>query len=221
MRVIIFGASGMVGQGVLLECLDDDGVSAVTVVGRSPCGRAHPKLRELIHGDFFDYSLIESDLAGHDACFFCLGVSAVGSSEAAYARLTYDLTVAAAEALLRASRELVFCYVSGAGTDSSERGRTMWARIKGRTENRLLKMPFRAAFMFRPGYIQPLRGVRSKTNLYQALYTVAVPLYPVWKRLFPNAVTTTEKVGRAMIRVARDGFSKPVLETSDINAIAG
>lgn len=220
MRTLIFGASGMVGQGVLLECLDDDEVTAVTVIVRSPTRREHPKLREVIHDDFFDYSAIEGELAGHDGCFFCLGVSAAGLDESSYSRLTYDLTVAAAEALLRRSPDVVFCYVSGSGTDSTEKGRVMWARVKGRTENALLKMPFKAAYMFRPGYIQPMRGVRSKTTLYQAVYTVLAPLYPVWRTLFPNAVTTTEKVGRAMIRVAREGYEREILETRDINAIA-
>jgi nucleoside-diphosphate-sugar epimerase len=221
MRVIIFGASGMVGKGVLLECLDDDTVGAVTAIGRTRCGVSHEKLVELPHGDFFDYSGVESSLAGHDACFFCLGVSSAGMREDRYTRLTLDLTLAAAGAVLRASPDAVFCYVSGAGTDGTERGRSTWARVKGRTENRLLAMPFRAAYMFRPGYIQPLRGIRSKTCLYQAAYTVLGPLFPIWQRLAPDAVTTTVKVGRAMIRVARDGYSRRVLETRDINALAG
>lgn len=221
MKAIVFGGSGMIGQGVTLECLDDGTVSPVTVVGRSPCGLEHAKVREVLHRDFFDYSAIRDELAGHDACFFCLGVSAAGKSEAEYTQLTFDLTTAAAEAVLQASPSVVFCYVSGAGTDSTERGRTMWARVKGRTENRLLGMPFRAAYMFRPGYIQPLRGVRSKTPLYQALYTVAAPLYPVWKRLFPDAVTTTVNVGKAMIRVVRDEYPRRIVETRDINMLAG
>ncbi len=221
MRVIIFGASGMVGRGVLLECLDEARVTAVTAVGRSTCGDSHPKLTELLHRDFFDYSAVEASLAGCDACFFCLGVSSVGMGEAAYSRLTLDLTLAAAEAVLRASPEAVFCYVSGAGTDSTERGRSMWARVKGRTENRLLAMPFKAAFMFRPGYIQPRKGIRSKTALYRAAYTALGPFFPIWQALAPAAVTTTDKVGRAMIRVARDGYPTRVLETRDINALAG
>jgi uncharacterized protein YbjT (DUF2867 family) len=220
-RVIIFGASGMVGRGVLLECFDDAGVTAVTAVGRTACGDSHPKLRELLHHDFFDYSAVEASLAGSDACFFCLGVSSAGMREAAYSRLTLDLTLAAAEAVVRGSPEAVFCYVSGAGTDSTERGRSMWARVKGRTENRLLAMPFRAAYMFRPGYIQPRRGIRSKTALYRAAYTVLGPFFPIWQALAPDAVTTTAQVGRAMIRVARDGHSSRILETRDINAIAG
>ena len=221
MRVVIFGASGMVGRGVLLECLDDAGVRAVTAVGRSACVDSHPKLAELLHYDFFHYSAVEVSLAGCDACFFCLGVSSAGMREAAYSRLTLDLTLAAAEAVLRASPAAVFCYVSGSGTDSTEKGRSMWARVKGRTENRLLAMPFRAVYMFRPGYIQPLRGIRSKTALYRAAYNVLGPFFPIWQALAPDAVTTTVKVGRAMIRVAGDGYPTRVLETRDINALAG
>ena len=219
MRVAIFGASGMVGQGVLLECVDREEVTSVVVVGRSPCGAEHSKVEEILHGDFADYRLIEDRLGGLDACFFCLGVSAAGMSEEDYRQVTYEFAVRAGETLGRLNAEMVFCYVSGAGTDSSERGRSMWARVKGMTENRLLEMPFKAAYMFRPGYIQPMKGVRSKTRLYQALYTVVALLYPVWKRLFPNGVTTTEKVGLAMIRVAAEGYPKQVLETRDINEL--
>ena len=210
----------MVGQGVLLECLDHQTISSVLVVGRSPCGFEHPKVEEVIHVDFTDYGPIEDRLGGLDACFFCLGVSAAGKSEEDYRHVTYDFAIGAAETLSRLNPETVFCYVSGAGTDSSEKGRTMWARVKGMTENRLLKMPFSSAYMFRPGYIQPKKGVRSKTRLYQAMYTVLSPLYPIWKTLFPSFVTTTEKVGLAMIRVAENGFSKPVLETRNINVLA-
>jgi len=220
MKVVIFGASGMVGQGVLLECLDRHTVTSVLVVGRSPCGIEHSKVEEIIHGDFADYGPIEDRLGGLDACFFCLGVSAAGMSEEDYRHVTYDFAVRAAEALSRLNPEMVFCYVSGVGTDSSEKGRSMWARVKGMTENRLLELPFKVAYMFRPGYIQPMKGVRSKTRLYQAMYTVLAPLYPIWKTLFPNSVTTTEKVGLAMIRVAENGFSKPVLDARDINRLA-
>lgn len=220
MKVVIFGASGMVGQGVLLECLDDPTVSSVLVVGRSSCGIEHPKVEETLHGDFTDYGPIEDRLGGLDACFFCLGVSAAGMSEEEYRHVTYDFAICAAETLSRLNPEMVFCYVSGAGTDSSEKGRSMWARVKGKTENRLLKMPFKSAYMFRPGYIQPMKGVRSKTRLYQATYTVLAPLYPVWKTFFPGFVTTTEKVGRAMIRVAESGYSKPLIANRDINLLA-
>lgn len=220
MKVVIFGASGMVGAGVLHECLDDERVGSVLVIGRSPCGVTHERLREILREDFFDYSDIQAELAGHDACFFCLGVSAAGRTEDDYHRLTFDLTVAAAEALRAASPDVTFCYVSGQGTDSSEKGRFMWARIKGKTENHLLAMPFKQSFMFRPGFIQPLKGVRSKTKLYQALYTVSGPAFPLLRRLVPNAVTTTENVGRAMIEVVLHGSSKRVLETRDINRLA-
>jgi hypothetical protein len=211
----------MVGQGVLLECLDHSEVSAIQAVGRSSCGIDHPKLEDMIHQDFFDYSAIEGELTGYDACFFCLGVSAAGMSEEQYHRLTYELTLAAAETLARLNPAMTFCYVSGAGTDTSESGRMMWARVKGKTENHLLQLPFKAAFMFRPGYIQPLKGIRSKTRLYQTFYTLARPLYPVLKTLFPTYVTTTEKLGLAMIEVALRGCSQPLLENYDINALAG
>lgn len=219
MRVILFGATGMIGSGVLRECLDDDRVAAVLAIGRTSCGVTHPKLEELLHSDFTDYSEIADRLSGFDACFFTLGVSAAGMSEEAYHHVTYDLTVAAAEALLAANAELVFCYVSGEGTDSTEKGRFMWARVKGKTENRLLQLPL-TAFMFRPGFVQPLKGVRSKTALYQAFYSVAGPLFPLLRRLFPKHVTTTENIGRAMIEVADGGYERRVLENPDINRLA-
>jgi uncharacterized protein YbjT (DUF2867 family) len=209
----------MVGSGVLTECIEDPRVGSVLVVGRTPCGVAHPKLRELIRSDFFDYRDANAHLKGLDACFFCLGVSAVGMSESAYHRLTYELTISAAAALADLNPGLTFCYVSGEGTDSTERGCFMWARVKGKTENHLLRMPFNA-YMFRPGFIQPLKGVRSKTKLYQAFYNVLAPLYPLLKRILPRHVTTTANVGRAMIQVAATGYSKHVLENSDINVLA-
>ena len=220
MNVILFGASGMVGAGVLIECLQDPRVGSVLAVGRTPCGITHPKLRELIRADFFNYADATADLKGRNACFFCLGVSSTGMTEAAYHRVTFELTLAAAEALVRLSSGMTFCYVSGEGTDSTEHGRSMWARVKGKTENRLLGMPFNA-YMFRPGFIQPLKGVRSKTQLYQALYSVAGPLYPLLKRLAPSHVTTSENVGRAMINVAARGYAKRVLENPDINGAGG
>ena len=218
MNVIVFGATGMVGSGVLAECIKEPQVQSVLVVGRKPCGVAHPKLRELIRSDFFNFSDARSYLRGYDACFFSLGVSAAGMTEAAYYRLTYDLTMSVAGTLAELSPKLTFCYVSGEGTDSTERGRFMWARVKGKTENHLLQMPFNV-YMFRPGLIQPLTGVRSKTKLYRAFYAVLGPLFPLLKRLFPNHVTTTENVGRAMIQVAAQGYSKRVLENTDINVL--
>jgi uncharacterized protein YbjT (DUF2867 family) len=219
MKVVLFGATGMVGQGVLRECLLDPDVTGVLAVGRSLSGQAHPKLREIQHDDFLDFSAIESELAGFDACFFCLGVSSVGLSEERYRRLTYGITMAAATTLAKLNPGMVFIYVTGAGTDSTEQGRIMWARVKGKTENDLLKLPFRAAYMFRPAAIQPLHGVRSKTAWYQAVYVVAAPLLTLLNRIAPKYVTTTEQVGRAMIRVAKQGFSKPVLESEDINRV--
>ncbi|MGE0667105.1 MAG: NAD(P)H-binding protein [Sphingomonadales bacterium] len=219
MKVILFGASGMVGQGVLRECLADPGVTEVVAVVRSPLGADSPKLRQVAHRDFTDFSAIEGDLAGAQACFFCLGVSSAGMSEQRYSRVTYDYTMAAAYALTRLNPDMTFIYVSGAGTDPSEQGRIMWARVKGRTENALLKLPLRA-FMFRPGLIRPLHGIRSKTRLYQALYTAARPALGLVGRLWPDAVTSTEQLGRAMIRVAAGGYPRRILETRDINAAA-
>jgi uncharacterized protein YbjT (DUF2867 family) len=219
MKVVLFGATGMVGQGVLRECLLDGGVESVLAVGRSPTGQRHAKLREILHNDFLDFSLIEAQLAGYDACFFCLGVSSVGMSEQRYRRLTYDITLAAARTLAKLNPQMVFIYVSGRATDSSERGKLMWARVKGKTENDLLKLPFKAAYMFRPAGIQPLHGIRSKTGWVQAIYVGSAPLLSLLNRVAPNYMTTTEQVGRAMIKVARDGYIRPVLESEDINRI--
>jgi uncharacterized protein YbjT (DUF2867 family) len=221
MRVILFGATGMVGQGALRECLLDHGVEKVLAVGRRATSRSHEKLREIVHRDFFDFSTIEGELGGYDACLFALGVSSAGMSEPDYVRVTYDVTMAAARAILRNNPGLTFVFVSGASTDSTEKGRLMWARVKGRTENALLRMPFKAAYMFRPAYIQPLHGIVSSTKLLRVMYAVVGPLYPVWKALFPDRVTTTEVLGRAMVRVARDGYSTRVLENRDINEAGG
>lgn len=219
MKVILFGATGMVGQGVLRECLLAGDVDSILAVGRTSTGQQHAKLQEIVRPDLFDLSPIESRLSGFDACFFCLGVSAAGMSEQDYRRLTYELTISVATTLARLNPAMTFVYVSGTGTDSSESSRMMWARVKGKTENDLLKMGFRAAYMFRPGYIQPLHGIRTKTKLYGALYTVVAPLYPIFKRLLPNYVTTTECVGRAMLNVARRGAPKRFLENQDINQL--
>jgi uncharacterized protein YbjT (DUF2867 family) len=218
-KVILFGATGMVGQGVLRECLLDPSVESVLAVGRSPTGQKHAKLREIVHDNFTDFSAIESELTGYDACFFCLGVSSVGMDEARYRHLTYDITMAAATTLAKLNPGMVFTYVTGRGTDSTERGSLMWARVKGKTENDLLKLPFKAAYMFRPGGIQPLHGIRSKTAWYQAVYVIAAPLLTLLNRIAPKYVTTTEQLGRAMIKVARDGYPKQVLESEDINAV--
>ncbi len=220
MKIILFGASGMVGQGVLRECLLDPEVESVLAVGRAPTGQQHPKLRELFHQDFTDFSGIGDQLTGYDAGFFCLGVSSAGMSEAAYRHVTYDFTLAAAQVLAQGNPGMTFIYVSGTGTDSTERGRSMWARVKGATENALLKLPFKAAYMFRPGFIQPLHGIKSKTRLYRSIYAVMGPLYPVWKTLFPKYMTTTEQVGRAMLAIAKHGAPVRLLENRDINQAA-
>jgi uncharacterized protein YbjT (DUF2867 family) len=218
-KVVLFGATGMVGQGVLRECLLDADVETVLAVGRSKTGQQDGKLREIVRADLADLSAVQGQLSGYDACFFCLGVSSVGMDEQTYYRLTYELTTSIAGILAKLNPEMTFVYVTGAGTDSTERGRTMWARVKGKTENALLQMPFKAAYMFRPGYIQPLHGIRPKIKWIGALYAVIGPLYPLWKLLFPKYVTTTECIGRAMLKVARQGAPKHVLEVSDINSL--
>lgn len=207
----------MIGQGVLRECLLDPGVESVAMIVRSVTGRQDAKVREIVHTDFLEFAPIEQELSGFDACFFCLGVSSAGMSEESYRRVTYDYTLAAARVLARLNPNMTFIYVSGAGTDSSERGRSMWARVKGKTENELLRLPFRAAYMFRPGLIVPLHGIQSKTKVYRAVYTVLGPVLPLLKGRFPKYVTTTEQIGRAMLMVARQGWPKRVLESSDIN----
>lgn len=218
-NVLVFGATGMVGQGVLRECLLDPGVERVLAVGRSATGQTAPKFEELLVPDVTDLSAIEAELGGFDACFFCLGVSSIGMAEAQYTRLTYDLTLAVARTVARCSPAATFVYVSGTGTDSTERGRSMWARVKGRTENELLRLPFKAAYMFRPGAIVPLHGVRSKTRWVRLIYPLLVPVIPLWRTFAPDTITTTEQVGRAMLRVAREGYAKPILETADINRL--
>ena len=219
MKVILFGASGMVGQGTLRECLRDPEVAQVLSVGRSASGQQHAKLTEIIRDNFLDYSDVEPELTDYDACFFCLGVSSVGMSEERYRHLTYDITLAAATTLAKLNPGMTFIYVTGRGTDSTEQGKLMWARVKGKTENDLLKLPFKAAYMFRPAAIQPLHGVRSKTAWVHATYVATAPLWALLNRIAPAYATTTEKVGRAMIKVAREGYAKPVLESEDINAI--
>jgi uncharacterized protein YbjT (DUF2867 family) len=219
MKAILFGTTGMVGQGVLRECLRRQEVDAVLSIGRRTTGRQYSKLREIAHRDFTDFSPLEMELSGYDACFFCLGVSSIGMKESDYRRVTYDFTLAAAQALARLNPNMTFIYVSGASTDSTGQGSTMWARVKGQTENALFQLPFKAAYAFRPAYIQPLNGIVPKTAWLRAFYAVVAPLYPVWKALFPKHVTTTACIGRAMIHVARAGAPKRVLENRDINEI--
>ncbi len=220
MNVLLFGASGMVGQGVLRECLLDSGVQLVQTVGRTASGGESPKLREIVHADLWHYESIEQDLSGFDACFFCLGVSVSGMTEEAYERITYGITLAAAGTLCRLNPQMTFVYVSGAGTDSTERGRIMWARVKGKTENALMRLPLKGAYMFRPGVIQPLHGIRSKTAAYRIFYTFTKPLLPLLRAAFPNQVLTTEQIGRAMLKAVKTGYPKRVLESRDIRALA-
>ena len=219
MKVILFGASGMVGQGVLRECLLDPGIESVLSIGRTETGQPQPKLLEIVKKDIGNLTAIEDQLTGYDACFFSLGVSSLGMEEEDYRRVTYGLTLGAAQTLARINAEMVFIYVSGQGTDSTERGRTMWARVKGETENALLRLPFKAAYMFRPGFIQPLHGIKSRTALYRIPYAILGPFNAVIRKTFPKYATTTEVLGRAMIKAARDGAPKKILESADINAL--
>lgn len=220
MNVLLFGATGMVGQGVMRECLLDPGVHLLQTVGRTAAGAQHAKLREVVHNDLWHYESLESQLSGFDACFFCLGVTSSGMTEENYERVTYGITMAAAQMLSRLNPQMTFIYVSGKGTDTSERGRSMWARVKGRTENALLRLPFKAAYMFRPGIIEPLHGIKSKTSLYNVFYLMGKPLFPLLRLAFPDQVLTTEQVGLAMLAVATRGFPKRILESKDIRAAA-
>ncbi|WP_233836979.1 NAD-dependent epimerase/dehydratase family protein [Paraburkholderia sp. ZP32-5] len=220
MKVLIYGATGMVGQGVLRECLRARDVELVQTVGRRETGIEHPKLREKVLADLADSRTIEPDLSGFDACYFCLGVSSFGMSEADYTRVTYDLTLAIATTLARLNPRMTFVYVSGSGTDSSERGRTMWARVKGRTENALQRLPFRAVYLFRPGAIEPLEGIRSKTRMYHLVYMLTKPLWPLLRVVLGDRLVTTADVGRAMLAVTTRGAPKNVLEARDLHAIA-
>jgi uncharacterized protein YbjT (DUF2867 family) len=215
-RAIVTGATGMVGEGVLHECLNHDSVEKVLVIGRRPCGYDHPKLSEIIHDDFRDLSSIEKQLGGYNACFFCLGASSVGMKEADYRSLTYDLTMHMARTLSKCNRDMTFCYVSGAGTDSTEKGKLMWARVKGKTENDLMKLPFKRAFGFRPALMIPTKGLK-RTHGY---YKVMAPLFPLFRIFFPHYISTLQEVGLAMINAAARGYEKPVLEVRDINALA-
>ena len=219
MNVVLFGATGMVGQGVLRECLLDPDAETVLSVGRKATGQRHERLREIVHADLFDLSGIETELAGFDACYFCLGVSSVGLTEESYRRVTYDLTISVARSLAKLNPQMTFIYVSGMGTDSTGRGRTMWARVKGETENALLRLPFKAAYMFRPALIVPLHGIKSKTKLYRVFYAVFGPTLPLLYAIAPRYVTTTAQIGRAMLAVTKRGAAVSVLETSDINKV--
>ena len=211
-KAIVFGATGMVGEGVLHVALNHPDVDAVLAVGRKSCGMSHPKLVEIIHGDFFNYTPVENQLAGCNACYFCLGVSSIGMNEKEYTRITYDLTLAAARSLSRLNPGMTFCYVSGLGTDGTERGRSMWARVKGKTENDLQKLPFKGVYLFRPGFIKPIKGLKNAFTLARVLGAA----YPLWKVLLPKYVCTLEDLGRAMINVTQRGYQSRVLECTDI-----
>ncbi len=214
-RAIITGTTGMVGEGVLLECLENPDVESVLVINRKPLGRSHPKLKEIVHNDFHDLSPIEAQLKGYNACYFCLGVSSVGMKEPEYRRITYDLTMHVAGVLSRQNPGMTFCYVSGASTDSTENGSVMWARVKGKTENDLRKLPFDQVFAFRPGFMKAVAGQQNTLTLYKFLGW----LYPILKAIFPNSASTLTQVGRAMVNVTRYGYEKNILEVRDINIV--
>ncbi|MGB0525093.1 MAG: NAD-dependent epimerase/dehydratase family protein [Flammeovirgaceae bacterium] len=220
MKVILTGATGMIGKGVLYECLDSDVVEHVLVVGRNSVEMNHPKLKELVIKDMYDLTEISAQLKGYDACFFCLGISAFRMSEADYTRITYDLTLNFAQMVLAQSPQATFIYVSGEGTDSTEKSLSMWARVKGKTENDLLKLGFGQAYMFRPGAIYPERGIRSRTPIYNTFLPVLKMLYPALKTFFPNKITTTSNIGKAMIRLAQQQYKKQHIISEDINRLA-
>lgn len=216
LRVIITGTTGMVGEGVLHECLRHPDVENILVINRKPCGYSDNKLQEIIHTDFYDFSSIQNQLNGYNTCFFCLGVSVIGLSEAEYVSRTYTLTMHFAETLSKQNPDLVFSYISGSGTDSTEKGRQMWARVKGKTENDIMKLPFKKVYAFRPGYLHPTKGLKNTLGYYKYLSWI----FPFAKAVTPNFVSTLSQLGQAMIKVALDGYQKQVLEVKDIVAIA-
>jgi uncharacterized protein YbjT (DUF2867 family) len=221
-KAIVFGATGMIGQGVLRECLIDPGVERVLTIGRNATGQRHEKLIGIVHTDLVDFTAIRQELSGYDACFFCLGTTSAGMSEADYRRVTYDIAVSAARTLVELNPDMTFIFVSGAGADSSERGRVMWARVKGATENAILALPFKASYVFRPAFVQPMHGIVSRTGWYNAMYRVFGPLFPLLSRLAPGYTVTTEQFGRAMLALARPGTKydgRRVLESRDIRAL--
>lgn len=220
MKVIITGSTGMVGKGVLLECLNNPLISEVLIINRQSINIKHSKLTELIHTDFFDLTLIEEQLKGYDACFFCLGVSSFRMSEQDYTKLTYKLTLNFAKTFQSINPKSTFCYVSGEGTDSTEQGKSMWAKVKGKTENDLLNLGFDKAFMFRPAYIQPIGDIQSKTPLYNVFIPLGKALYPMLKKIFPKYTTTTENIGKAMVNCTNKGYHKLHLHSVEINEMA-
>ncbi|HKO82783.1 MAG TPA: NAD-dependent epimerase/dehydratase family protein [Chitinophagaceae bacterium] len=216
LKVILTGATGMVGEGVLHECLHHNDVEDILIINRKPSGVQHLKLREIIHPDFFNLSPIADQLTGYNACFFCLGVSSVGMREPEYYRLTYTLTMHMAEILAKQNSDMIFCYISGASTDSSEKGRMMWARVKGKTENELMKLPFKKVYAFRPGYMHPTKGLKNTLKFYKYIRW----LYPVFKAVMPNKVSTLKELGLAMIQAAAKGYPKQIVEVKDIHVLA-
>lgn len=218
MNVLLFGATGMIGHGTLMAALSDKRVSKVLTVGRRATGRTHPKLTELVHADFLDYSAIEDQLSGYDTCLFCLGISSAGMSEEAYRRITYDMTLAAAQTLVKLNPQMTFVYVSGAGTNIDSR--TMWARVKGETEAALVDLPFKAAYNARPGFIQSVGEARSRTTLYRAIYAIVSPLYPLLKRLAPTAMIDSDELGRALVEAGLAGAPQSTLEVVDLQQLA-
>ncbi len=216
MKVIITGASGMIGKGVLLECLDHPEVTEVLSIGRRSLEINHPKLRELIHKDFSEFESVADKLRGYDACYHCMGVSAAGMNEEQYTVMTYDYSIALAKVLHRVNPEMTFTYVSGQGTDSTEKGRSMWARVKGKTENDIINMGFKQAFAFRPGAIIPLRGILPSSKLYRVLVKNVTWLLKLIKKMAPNSVVNTTQIGLAMINVTKQGYEKPIIDPKDI-----
>lgn len=219
MKVLIWGATGMVGQGALQECLKDSQVTLVQTVGRTPTGIRNPKLKEIAQKDLFNYDNIKSQLAGFDACFFCLGTPSAGKSEEEYTHITYDLTMAAAKTLVELNPLMTFVYVSGQGADNTEKGSVMWARVRGKLENDLQKLPFKAVYILRPGFIQPLDGIKSKTKIYRVFYEVLSPILPILRKAFPNTVTTTRILGQTMLKLAKQGYSQKILSSKDFQAL--
>ncbi len=215
-KVIITGATGMVGEGVLHECLQQPDITEILVINRRSCGIVHPKLKEILHSDFFNLSAIEHELRGYDACFFCLGVSSVGMKEEAFTKFTYTLTINVATTLVKQNPSMVFCYISGAGTDSTEKGRSMWARVKGKTENDLGKLGFKKVYNFRPGFMNPTPGLKNTLSYYKYVTW----MFPFLKLVAGKYVSTLKELGLAMIHVATKGYTKNIMEVKDIIAAA-
>ncbi len=213
-KAIITGATGMVGEGVLHVCLNHPDVEHILIINRKSSGV--PKLEEIIHTDFYNLSSIEDQLTGYNACFFCLGISSVGMKEADYFKVTYTLTMHVAETLSRHNPDMTFCYISGAGTDSTEKGRIMWARVKGKTENDLMKLPFREVFAFRPGFIKPIKGLKHVHSFYKYINW----LFPIGRKLYPGGFCSMQELALSMIYVAENGYPKKVLEGNDIISLA-